>query len=480
MVLTRRGSRSVNSIGNDDDDGTDSFMSARRSARGVGAPPPPPPPPRRGPSQPPPLDPPQQHVSMAANDDDGGAIMMAPIPEEVQMNNNNSDNNSGESSEVSVAERNNNTVEEANNNNNNNMQAPPPPMQYLHVRTPPPFQSLLRPSRIRRRHHHQHHRPPNNNHAPNAIQSRSRKGSRGQRQYHPSNNEGEIVRVLIPPNGFASERQLAECMSQAGAADVPLHDAGRWNEDFGDDDDYSMGDFFGDRDSVHVAGMFTEKDRVFIPLSIIYSNPTSFVNEVLCLKRPPSKRPVQVATGGTTKRGSIFIIFLEIFGIATVAAASWWSYGAAQLIKWDYVLDEATYKIERFFFAILNFPFWLFDAVIEFPLREIYRHGPSVLGWEGEPLPRICARVTYHGDESFWSRNIEECEQIYKTKELAAMQVRKPIVIGFIILVLFYMAKSIVAARALRRRERIDPNMVETYQAIQMLTRQLRRAVNAR
>lgn len=94
--------------------------------------------------------------------------------------------------------------------------------------------------------------------------------------------------------------------------------------------------------------------------------------------------------------------------------------------------------------------------------------------------PKICARITYHGDELFWSRNIEECERIYAAKELSALQVRKPIVVAFLIGIIFYMIKSIVEARALRRRERIDPNMVETYRAIQMLTRQLRRAANGR
>lgn len=290
---------------------------------------------------------------------------------------------------------------------------------------------------------------------------------------------GEIVRVLIPPNGFSSERQLAECLNQAqGAVTVQEEPQSRWNDDFGDD--YSMDEYFDDgRDTVNVAGMFREKDRVFIPLSVIYSNPTSFVDDVLCLKLPPLPKRTLHRPQSSGKRRSIFITFLELIGIAIVGVASWWMYGAAQLVDWDYVIDEVVYRTERCFFAIMNFPFWLFDRIIEFPLREIYRHGPSIIGWEGEPLPRICARITYHGDEAFWSRNLEECEQLYYAKESAAMQVRKPIVIGFFILALFYMVKSIVAARALRRRERIDPNMVETYRAIQMLTRQLRRAVYA-
>ena len=60
------------------------------------------------------------------------------------------------------------------------------------------------------------------------------------------------------------------------------------------------------------------------------------------------------------------------------------------------------------------------------------------------------------------------------------MLFRKPLLVSVIVVVVFYMVKSIVAARALRRRERIDPNMVETFRAINMLSRQLRRAMNTR
>ena len=238
--------------------------------------------------------------------------------------------------------------------------------------------------------------------------------------------------------------------------------------------------------------MFRESDRVFIPLSIIYSNPTSFVGEILCLKRPAPPKPKRslihptggaaptTSSGVATPRRSIFITFLELMGVGIVAAISYFLYGEAQLIDWSDVYDEVLFRMEGYLFMVLNFPFWLFDVLIDFPLREVYRHGPSILGWEGAPLPRICAQITYHGDESFWSRNLDECERIYEAKLIASMHWRKPIVIGSIILVVFYMVKSIVEARALQRRERIDPNMVETYRAIHMLMRQLKRAANTR
>ena len=127
--------------------------------------------------------------------------------------------------------------------------------------------------------------------------------------------------------------------------------------------------------------------------------------------------------------------------------------------------------------SFVNIPFYLFDVMIEFPLKELYRHGPSLVGWEGKPLAKICSHVTHYGDEEFWRRNMEECEEIYASKEAAAMHIRKPALIGVIILVLFYMVKSIVEAQAMRRQQ-LDPNMVETYRAITMLARQLKRAVN--
>jgi len=424
------------------------------------------------------------------------------------------------------------TNNNANQNNNSNPTNNDVDIQYLQVRVSPPTQSsntsLLRPFHI-------HRRTRSSSYAPTAIgaaapqpQPSNTLGKRGGSNIHTGNRksgttnnnviskqqqqppssytDGEIVRILIPPNGFASERQLAECLSQAGGEVTTTTEDNRGGgvadfvDEYNDDASWDSMDEYYDynhyyskqqqqsslRQSVNVAGMFRESDRVFIPLSVIYSNPISFVGDVLSLKRPPPppppvKRPVVPSpTPVVVTQRSIFLQFLEMFGIILVALISWWSYSAAMRVDWDHVLDVMITKFEVFVWGIFSLPFWLFDVLIEFPLRELYRYGPSVVGWEGEPLPRICAQITYTGDEGFWSRNIEECERIYRAKEDAAMLFRKPLLITVIVVVVFYMVKSIVEARALRRRERIDPNMVETFHAINMLTRQLRRAMNTR
>ncbi|EEC45767.1 predicted protein [Phaeodactylum tricornutum CCAP 1055/1] len=128
---------------------------------------------------------------------------------------------------------------------------------------------------------------------------------------------------------------------------------------------------------------------------------------------------------------------------------------------------------------------------IELPLQELYRHGPWMVGWEGESLPRICARITYHGDAAFWSRNLEECERIYDAKEEAFLRIARPSVYIVLVVLVMLFARWLVAealhvwadrdrrrAAAYRQRHHgMDADMMETYRAWQTLMRQVQRAV---
>lgn len=102
------------------------------------------------------------------------------------------------------------------------------------------------------------------------------------------------------------------------------------------------------------------------------------------------------------------------------------------------------------------------------------------IGWEGERLPKICNRITHMGDEAFWTRNIEECEEIYKSKEAAAMQIRRPILYFLIMYIIFIIIQSLIRTWAIHDRSRPDnSDMVEVYRAFHIIMSQIRRGLTA-
>ena len=74
--------------------------------------------------------------------------------------------------------------------------------------------------------------------------------------------------------------------------------------------------------------------------------------------------------------------------------------------------------LDRLVSFVVMVPFHFVEVVIEAPIKQIYRYGPSMFGWEGLSYPRICARITYHGDEAFWAKNLPECKKIFAAKEV--------------------------------------------------------------
>lgn len=93
-------------------------------------------------------------------------------------------------------------------------------------------------------------------------------------------------------------------------------------------------------------------------------------------------------------------------------------------------------------------------------------------------MARICARITYHGDESFWIRNIEECERIYNAKEEATLRIARPVVYFLLCYMLYQAIKSLVLLYAERKRIRPDNDMEATYRAFNVLIGQVGRAIN--
>lgn len=123
---------------------------------------------------------------------------------------------------------------------------------------------------------------------------------------------------------------------------------------------------------------------------------------------------------------------------------------------------------------LIMLPYTLTDLLIETPLKQLYRNGPSIVGgWEGEKMEKICMRITYHGDVDFWARNMEECLKIYHSKELSLLLVTKPILYLVLLILAFTVIHALVKASAVSKP---DPDMVATYKAFKVLGKNFRAA----
>jgi hypothetical protein len=218
-------------------------------------------------------------------------------------------------------------------------------------------------------------------------------------------------------------------------------------------------------DSHRIVGLFVEHSGVFVALqSILQTTHRSVRHDTYCLHlepRPPPPKPVP-----WWERPEIWIAVL-----LPVAAYLWYAEAHVRV-------GPAVYETGFTFYSTILY-------MIQMPLQELYRHGPWLIGWEGDSLPRICARITYHGDASFWSRNFEECERIYAAKEEAWLRMARPIVYGILAVTVTTIVRFILWERAqhnLRMAAQLrgpptDRDMVETYRAFQVIMRQVGRTL---
>jgi hypothetical protein len=128
--------------------------------------------------------------------------------------------------------------------------------------------------------------------------------------------------------------------------------------------------------------------------------------------------------------------------------------------------------LDRVISFVVMVPFHFVEVVIEAPVKQIYRYGPSLFGWEGLSYPQICARITYHGDEAFWAKNLHECKKIFASKEGAVLNVCKPVIYIVLFLSTLSIAHSFVKASA---KSKPDPDMVATFKAFRTLSKQLKK-----
>jgi len=196
-----------------------------------------------------------------------------------------------------------------------------------------------------------------------------------------------------------------------------------------------------------IVGMFRERDYVFHSLEYLLQADSNHTKDVYSVNYPNYR----AHPPPTPRWRSVGLLMM----LLTLGAC----YG---------VIEFGPEIMEYLLLAVTQTYNFLFDL----PLRELYRYGPYMIGWEGAQLSEICSRITYHGDRAFWSRNMEDCEFIYAAKEEAFLRVARPVVYGVLVVLAFIGIRHLVRVYAERRRQRVDRDMVETYRAFQILLRQ--------
>jgi hypothetical protein len=122
----------------------------------------------------------------------------------------------------------------------------------------------------------------------------------------------------------------------------------------------------------------------------------------------------------------------------------------------------------------------IYSTMIEQPLRDIYHYGPWFIGWEGDDISTICARITYHGDAQFWLRNMSECQRIYAAKEQAFIRIVLPFIYIVCAVVFVYTIRFLIQEYQNyqfqlynNHRNPLERDMADLYHSFHVILRQI-------
>ena len=329
------------------------------------------------------------------------------------------------------------------------MSRPPPPPPPRPERSEGSSPSIQSNQSLQHQQHQQR-----DNHSNNSLSSiRHPSSSMSTITIRSATTPGDSIKLLITPE--MTHNDLAHCIAHAALSPPQtMKLLETWSMDE------------GEANWTRIAGLFRESDGVFIPISLILQSPEQYTEEIFRISRH-LQRPMPTQS----KRSEPIFGFKTILFIIIIGSMS------ALLMTMDVEIDFILGYIDVIITGILNLPSLLVKTIINDPLKELYRHGPSVIGWEGSSLPSICTQITHMGDENFWYKNIDECEKIYANKEMAMLHVRKPILYIVIALSIFFAVQSLMKTWAIQRQNRPPKEMIETYEAFRLVMKIIRRGM---
>jgi hypothetical protein len=275
----------------------------------------------------------------------------------------------------------------------------------------------------------------------------------------------DFIQILITPH--MTHDDFAHCIAHA-ALSPPQ--AGKLLENWSVDE--------GGTNWTRIAGLFREGDEVFIPISLLLQNPQQYKDDLFRISRFIQPKPRPIASSlESLSRSSLLIQFVKRNRLKLLFFGLFCTFVNQMDVDYSFLWSTVFEYIEYGIHWILNLPSEIIENCIDHPLKETYRNGPSVIGWEGSSLANICSQVTHMGDETFWTRNMDECEKIYRSKETAMLYVRKPLLYLVLIVCLFYTVQSFMKTWAIQRQNRPHTEMVEIYEAFNLITKIIRRGM---
>jgi len=300
----------------------------------------------------------------------------------------------------------------------------------------------------------------------------------------------ESVNICID-SGMTAER-LGRCIIQA----VPSTCL-----DYSQEYNYNDDGRTNHRTGSILVGLFGKEDRVFYSLECILAmDPAEGARRIFCVKEPVRWEVATQNEAGDRGWLSIFS-YSNIRNLPVAIVVLFVAIFIAPIIV-DHFDD-----LYHFMYSLLTLvpqdvpSLWrIISFVFDWPVREVYRYGPSLVGWEGRDLVDICTQMNRryyfvglgrdsdghnnYEDREYWWHHPETCETIYRMQEESFVRMCRPLWYLTVIVVSFMAIRRFLTAFFAKEPDpqvnRIDRAVLDTYRALLMLSREHRRQEDRR
>ena len=297
-----------------------------------------------------------------------------------------------------------------------------------------------------------------------------------------TNGDGENLgpaHVFIDP-GMNAER-LGRCIIQA------LSPTSVYSRDYNDD-------FTSSNHRSNMAGLFGKDDRVFYSLEFILAMDTEDgAKRTFCVTKPVRRKVSRSDQTDDVDRSSMISSYITSYNLVVATAILF-----GVIFSIPIVLNRFDSWNQFLYSIIVLIPhdlpsMWrIVSYVLDWPAREVYRYGPSIVGWEGRDLIDICTQMNRryyfvglgrdghnYEDREYWRQNPEACETIYRMKEESFARMCRPFWYLTVLIVSFILIQQLVhnfiAKSPGRQLNHADRAVLDMYKALQILSREHRR-----